>query len=271
MDRCEEENLSFAATLEAVSDDPLILEDWRLSSRLFVGTGKYPDFDTTEQALTASGAQVVTVAIRRVDFDADDHLMNHIDRDRYKILPNTAGCFSARDAIRVAHLSREACGHNKVKLEVLADERTLLPDPVATLEAAEELLKEDFYVMAYTSDDPVTAKKLEDMGVPVVMPAGAPIGSGQGILNSNNLRIILERASVPIVVDAGVGTASDVCEAFELGCEAVLLNTGIACATDPIRMARAMNAAAHAGRDAFLAGRIPKKLYATASTRDRDF
>ncbi len=252
-------------------DDPLTLDDWRVESRLFVGTGKYPDFQTTERALAASGAEVITVAIRRVDFSAQDHLLNHIDPKRYKILPNTAGCYSAADAIRIAHLSREACGHNKVKLEVLADEKTLLPDPLATLEAAKELIREGFFVMAYTSDDPVMAKQLEDIGVPVVMPAGAPIGSGQGILNRNNIRIILERAEVPIVVDAGVGTASDVSQAFELGCAAVLLNTGIAGAKDPIRMAVAMRAAAIAGRQAFLAGRIPKKLYATASSPLVDF
>lgn len=251
--------------------DPLILDDWTLHSRLFVGTGKYPDFETTEKALEASGAEVITVAIRRVDFDAADHLMNHIDPAKYKILPNTAGCFNAREAIRVAHVSREACGHNKVKLEVLADEKTLLPDPTATLEAARELIREGFFVMAYTSDDPVVAKQLEEIGVPVVMPAGAPIGSGQGILNRNNIRIILERAEVPIVVDAGVGVASDVSEAFELGCEAVLLNTAIAGAKDPIRMAVAMKQAAEAGRNCYLAGRIPKKLYANASSPDLDF
>lgn len=256
---------------ERITDAPLELGGWLVESRLFVGTGKYPDFETTEKALAASGAEVVTVAIRRVDFDAPDHLLNHIDPARYKILPNTAGCYSARDAIRIAHLSREACGHNKVKLEVLADERTLLPDPVATLEAAKELIKDGFFVMAYTSDDPVMARKLEEAGVPVVMPAGAPIGSGQGILNRNNIRIILERAQVPIVVDAGVGTASDVCQAFELGCAAVLLNTGIAGAKDPIRMAVAMKAAAEAGRNAYLAGRIPKKLYATASSPELNF
>jgi thiazole synthase len=254
-----------------VYDDPLRIDDWVVKSRLFVGTGKYPDFDTTEKALAASGSEVITVAIRRVDFDAQDHLLNHIDPSRYKILPNTAGCFSAKEAIRIAHLSRESCGHNKVKLEVLADDKTLLPDPVATLEAAKTLIEEGFFVLAYTSDDPVLAKRLEEIGVPVVMPAGAPIGSGQGILNRNNIRIILERAEVPIIVDAGVGTASDVCVAFELGCEAVLLNTGIAGAKDPIRMAVAMKAAAEAGRHAYLAGRIKKKLYANASSPDLDF
>lgn len=256
---------------ENKTEDLLILDDWTLHSRLFVGTGKYPDFETTEKALAASGAEIITVAIRRVDFSAEDHLLNHIDPARYKILPNTAGCYSAKDAIRVAHLSREACGHNKLKLEVLADEKTLLPDPVATLEAAKELIRDGFYLMVYTSDDPVMAKHLEDAGVPVVMPAGAPIGSGQGILNKNNIRIILERAEVPIVVDAGVGTASDVCEAFELGCEAVLLNTGIAGAKDPVLMAEAMKAACEAGRKAYLSGRIPRKLYANASSPDLDF
>lgn len=263
--------MTVTSAIDTLLSDPLLLGDWTVHSRLFVGTGKYPDFETTERALEASGAEVITVAIRRVDLNAEDHLLNHIDPTRYKILPNTAGCFSAREAIRIAQISREACGHNKIKLEVLADEKTLLPDPLATLEAAEQLIKDGFFVMAYTSDDPVLALKLEEVGVPVVMPAGAPIGSGQGILNPNNIRIILERASVPIVVDAGVGTASDVSQAFELGCEAVLLNTGIAGARDPIRMAVAMKAAAVAGRQAFLAGRIPKKLYATASTPQLDF
>ena len=256
---------------QVLSSDPLVLDDWELHSRLFVGTGKYADFETTEKALAASGAEVITVAIRRVDFEAEDHLMNHIDPRKFKILPNTAGCFNVKEAVRVAHLSREACGHNKIKLEVLADEKTLLPDPTATLEAAKELISEDFFVMAYTSDDPVVAKQLEEIGVPVVMPAGAPIGSGQGILNRNNIRIILERAEVPIVVDAGVGAASDVSEAFEMGCEAVLLNTAIAGAKDPVRMAVAMKHAAEAGRECYLAGRIPKKLYANASSPLLDF
>lgn len=254
-----------------LENDPLELHGKRYRSRLLVGTGKYPDFETTERALAASGAEIVTVAMRRVDFEANDNLLNHIDPARYTILPNTAGCFNAKEAIRVAHLSREACGHNLLKLEVLAEQQTLLPDPVETLEAARVLLADDFYLMVYTSDDPVLAKKLEDLGVPVVMPAGAPIGSGQGILNPNNIRIILERAKVPIIVDAGVGTASDVTKAFELGAVGVLLNTGIAGASDPVRMATAMRFAALAGRHAYLAGRIPKKLYATASTPEKDF
>ncbi len=252
-------------------DDPLTIGDITLHSRLIVGTGKYKSFEETEKALEESGADMVTVALRRVDLDADDHLLNHIDPQKYIILPNTAGCYNAEDAIRVSRLGREIGDSDLVKLEVLGDPDTLLPNPVETLKALEVLVKEGFTVMTYTSDDPVVAKQLEDAGSAVVMPAGAPIGSGQGILNRNNIRIILERANVPIIVDAGVGTASDVTEAFELGCEAVLLNTGIAGAKDPIRMARAMKLAAQAGRDAYLSGRIPKKLYANASSPDLDF
>ncbi|MGI6454559.1 MAG: thiazole synthase [bacterium] len=252
-------------------DDPFKFGAFTLHSRLIVGTGKYKSFQETKQALAESGTEMVTVALRRVDFDADDHLLNHIDPKKYIILPNTAGCYNAEDAVRVARLGREIGNSNLVKLEVLADPDTLLPDPVETLKALQILVKEGFTVMTYTSDDPVMAKRLEEEGSAVVMPAGAPIGSGQGILNENNIRIILERAKVPIIVDAGVGTASDVTRAFELGCEAVLLNTGIAGAQDPIRMARAMKYAALAGRDAFLAGRIPKKLYANASSPPKDF
>ncbi|MDP8245950.1 MAG: thiazole synthase [Candidatus Hinthialibacter antarcticus] len=252
-------------------DDPLKIGDITLRSRLIVGTGKYKTFEETEQALEESGTEMVTVALRRVDLGADDHLLNHIDPKKYIILPNTAGCYNAEDAIRVSRLGREIGNSNLVKLEVLGDPDTLLPNPFETLKALEVLVKEGFTVMTYTSDDPVVAKQLEEAGSAVVMPAGAPIGSGQGILNRNNIRIILERAKVPIIVDAGVGTASDVSQAFELGCEAVLLNTGIAGAKDPIRMARAMKLAALAGRDAYLSGRIPKKLYANASSPDLDF
>lgn len=252
-------------------DDPLKIGNITLHSRLIVGTGKYKSFEETEQALEESGTEMVTVALRRVDLEADDNLLNHIDPKKYIILPNTAGCYNAEDAIRVSRLGREICTSNLVKLEVLGDPDTLLPNPVETLKALEVLVKEGFTVMTYTSDDPVVAKQLEEAGSAVVMPAGAPIGSGQGILNRNNIRIILERATVPIIVDAGVGTASDVSQAFELGCEAVLLNTGIAGAKDPIRMARAMKLAALAGRDAFLSGRIPKKLYANASSPELDF
>jgi thiazole synthase len=211
---------------------------------------------------------VVTVAVRRVDLSGKSGktILDFIDRKKYRILPNTAGCFTAEDAVRVARLSREVLSTEWVKLEVLGDQQTLLPDPVGTLAACEQLTKEGFQVLAYTSDDPIVAKRLESAGARAVMPAGSPIGSGQGILNPVNIRIILERAGVPIIVDAGVGTASDVTLAFELGAEGVLLNTGIALARDPVRMARAMKAAAEAGREAFLAGRIPRKLYASASS-----
>lgn len=253
------------------TDDPLQIGAIILHSRLIVGTGKYKSYEETELALAESGTEMVTVALRRVDFDAEDHLLNHIDPEKYIILPNTAGCYNADDAIRVARLGREVSGNNLVKLEVLGDPDTLLPNPVETLHALKILVKEGFTVMTYTSDDPVVAKQLEEEGSTVVMPAGAPIGSGQGILNPNNIRIILERAKVPIIVDAGVGTASDVTKAFELGCDAVLLNTGIAGAKNPIQMARAMKHAAIAGRQAYLAGRIPKKLYANASSPALDF
>jgi thiazole synthase len=252
-------------------NDSLKIGDYTLQSRLIVGTGKYRSFEETEQALEASGTSMVTVALRRIDFEAEDHLLNHIDPKKYIILPNTAGCYNAEDAVRVARLGREVGNSNLVKLEVLADPDTLLPHPVETLKALKILVDEGFVVMTYTSDDPVIAKELEDAGSTVVMPAGAPIGSGQGILNENNIRIILERAKVPIIVDAGVGCASDVTRAFELGCEAVLLNTGIAGAKDAVQMAVAMKHAAIAGRHSFLAGRIPKKLYANASSPALDF
>lgn len=260
-----------ASTEDYLQDEPLKIGEITLHSRLIVGTGKYKDFEEMERALAESGTQMVTVALRRVDFSAKDHLLNHIDPKKYIILPNTAGCYNAEDAVRVARLGREVGNSNLVKLEVLGDPDTLLPDPIGTLEALKILVQEGFTVMTYTSDDPVIAKRLEEAGSAVVMPAGAPIGSGQGILNANNIRIILERAKTPIIVDAGVGTATDVSRAFELGCDAVLLNTGIAGAKDPVRMARAMKYAALAGRDAFLAGRIPKKLYATASSQQMDF
>ncbi len=249
-------------------DDVLTLGEHQFNSRLFVGTGKYKDFETMQEALAVSGSEVVTVAIRRVNFDGapEENLLNYIDRDQFTILPNTAGCFNVEDALRVARLGRELGISDLVKLEVLGDEKTLLPDPVATLEATQQLVKEGFTVLVYTSDDPILAKRLEDAGAASVMPAGSPIGSGQGILNPNNLRIILESLSTPVIIDAGVGTASDVAIAMELGAEGVLLNTGIAGAQDPVRMARAMRLAVVAGRDAYLAGRIPKKLYANASS-----
>jgi thiazole synthase len=248
--------------------DKLKLGPFEFSSRLFVGTGKYTTNEIMVEALAASGTEVVTVAVRRVDLSGKSGktILDFVDRKKYRILPNTAGCFTAEDAIRVARLSREVLSTDWVKLEVLGDQQTLLPDPVGTLAACEQLTKEGFQVLAYTSDDPIVAKRLEAAGAKAVMPAGSPIGSGQGILNPVNIRIILERAGVPIIVDAGVGTASDVTLAFELGAEGVLLNTGIALAKDPVRMARAMKAAAEAGREAFLAGRIPRKLYASASS-----
>ena len=249
-------------------DAPLQIGPHTFSSRLFVGTGKYPDLEMMQEALEVSGTECVTVAVRRLELGVPEgkSLLDYLDTEKYKLLPNTAGCFDAESAIRTSMLGREAGMSDMVKLEVLGDTDTLLPDPVGTLEAAEFLVKEGFVVLCYTSDDPVVAKRLEDVGVAAVMPAGAPIGSGQGIQNPNNIRIILERAEVPVIVDAGVGTASDVTFAFELGAEGVLLNTGVALAKEPVRMARAMKAAAEAGRDAFLAGRIPKKLYASASS-----
>jgi len=236
-----------------------------------VGTGKYASMDIMAEALEASGAEVITVAVRRAKISETETLFDYIDTKRYTILPNTAGCFSSDEAVRVARLAREAGTSDMVKLEVLGDERTLLPDPVETVKATEILVKEGFTVLVYTSDDPIVAKRLEDAGATSVMPAGAPIGSGQGILNKNNIRIILESAKVPIIVDAGVGTASDVSIAMELGCDGVLLNTGIAHAREPIRMAGAMKLACESGRLAYLSGRIPKKLYAKASSPEKDF
>ncbi len=223
------------------------------------------------EALEASGTELVTVAVRRVKINESESLLDYIDTKKYTILPNTAGCFSADEAIRVARLARETGMSDMVKLEVLSDEKTLLPDPIETLKATTVLVKEGFTVLVYTSDDPVIARKLEDAGATCVMPAGSPIGSGQGVLNKNNIRIILESAKVPIIVDAGVGTASDVAIAMELGCEGVLLNTGIAHAKDPVRMAIAMKLACESGRLAYLSGRIPKRLYARASSPEKDF
>jgi thiazole synthase len=249
------------------ADEPLRLGRYVFKSRLFVGTGKYPDFEVMRDCLEASGTDCVTVAVRRVNFKGEGAtLLDFIDRSKVTVLPNTAGCYSATDALRTARLAREVLDTTLVKLEVLADERTLLPDPLATLEATEALVKEGFDVLCYTSDDPVMARKLADAGALCVMPAGSPIGSGQGVLNPNNLRIILEEARTPIICDAGVGTASDVSFAMELGCAGVLLNTAIAHAGDPLRMAHAMRMACEAGRLAHLAGRIPKKLYANASS-----
>jgi thiazole synthase len=265
-----------------MSEETLQVGPFRLKSRLWVGTGKYADFDQMNACLAASGCEVVTVAVRRDVLTPEGgrrqkSLLDALDTSRYIVLPNTAGCFTAEDAIRAARLSRELLegldnpGAQWVKLEVLADKRTLLPDPVGSLQATETLVKEGFSVLVYTSDDPIMAKRLKAAGATSVMPAGSPIGSGQGVLNPNNLRIILEYLKendpgYPVIVDAGVGTASDVTIAMELGSDGVLLNTGIAGAKDPLTMAHAMRHAAEAGRLAFQAGRIPKKLYATASS-----
>jgi thiazole synthase len=237
-------------------------------SRLIVGTGKYRDFRETQRAIEVSGAEIVTVAVRRVNITdpSKDNLLDYLDPKKYTILPNTAGCYTAEEAIRTCRLAREAGVGHMVKLEVIGDEKTLFPDIPATLEAAGVLIKEGFIVLPYITDDPIAANKLQDLGCAAVMPLAAPIGSGLGIRNPYNIRIILEQAKVPVVVDAGVGTASDASIAMEMGCDAVLMNTAIAGAKDPILMAEAMRLAIEAGRKAFLAGRIPKKLYATASS-----
>ena len=239
-----------------------------LQSRLIVGTGKYASFTLMREAIEASGSQMVTVALRRINLDqpGEVSLLEYLDRARVTILPNTAGCYTAEDAIRVARLGREAGLSNLVKLEVIGDQKTLLPDTEALLEATRRLVKEGFVVMPYTNDDPIMAKKLEDAGAACVMPLAAPIGSGQGIVNPLNIQFILEAVSVPVIVDAGVGTASDAAVAMELGADGVLMNTAIACAQDPVMMARAMRLAVEAGRLAFEAGRIPKKPYASASS-----
>lgn len=237
-------------------------------SRLIVGTGKYRDFEQTRAAIDASGAEIVTVAVRRVNITDPnkENLLDHLDLKRVTILPNTAGCYTAAEAIRTARLAREAGIGSLLKLEVIGDEKTLFPDVSATIEAATVLVKEGFVVLPYINDDPVAAKRLEAVGCAAVMPLAAPIGSGLGIRNPYNIRIILEHSRVPVIVDAGVGTASDVSQAMELGCDAVLLNTAIAGAKQPLLMAEAMRLACEAGRKAFLAGRIQRKLYATASS-----
>ncbi|MEE8574522.1 MAG: thiazole synthase [Thermodesulfobacteriota bacterium] len=247
--------------------DNIKIGKYEFRSRLMVGTGKYASNEEMVKALEASGAEVVTVAVRRVELDkAKESMLDHIDTKKYTLLPNTAGCYTTDDAVRTARLAREALDTDLVKLEVLGDEKTLFPDNEATLEAAAILVKDGFTVLPYTSDDPIMARKLEDLGCAAVMPLAAPIGSGLGIRNPYNIRIILENAGVPIIVDAGVGTASDAAIAMELGCDGLLMNTGIAGAKDPVAMAEAMRYAVDAGRLAFRAGRIPMKLYATASS-----
>jgi thiazole synthase len=249
-----------------MSDTNLVIGGKEFSSRLIVGTGKYSSMEVMKQAHEASGAQIITVALRRVSLPSGESLLDHLDTTRYTLLPNTAGCYTADEAIRTCYLSREAGLGEMVKLEVIGDPRTLFPDVLGLLEATKTLAREGFTVMPYTNDDPVMAKKLEDAGAAVVMPLGAPIGSGLGIRNPYNIKIILETVTVPVIVDAGVGTASDAAIAMELGCEGVLMNTAISGAQDPVDMARAMRLGVEAGRLAFRAGRIGKKLYATASS-----
>ena len=250
------------------ADDPLVIGERRFGSRLLVGTGKYKDFAQTRAAIEASGAEIVTVAIRRTNIGqtkGEPSLLDYLPPSKYTYLPNTAGCYSAQDAVRTLRLARELLeGHDLVKLEVLGDAHTLYPNMPETLQAAGQLVKDGFKVMVYCSDDPIQAKMLADLGCVAVMPLASLIGSGMGILNPWNLQLIVDRVEVPVLVDAGVGTASDAAIAMELGCDGVLMNTAIAAAKDPVRMARAMRIAVEAGREAFLAGRMPKKLYSAA-------
>jgi len=251
-----------------MTDTPLVIAGKSFHSHLLVGTGKYPSNDVMVRAHEASGAEIITVAVRRVNVNdhSKESLLDYIDTAKYSLLPNTAGCYTAEDAIRTARLGREAGLSNWIKLEVIGDERTLFPDNEALIAATRELVKEGFVVLPYTNDDPVACRKLEEAGAAAVMPLGAPIGSGLGIQNPNNIEIIREAATVPVIVDAGVGTASDAAFAMELGVDGVLMNTGIAQATDPIAMAEAMKLAVQSGRLAYQAGRIPRKRYASASS-----
>ena len=252
------------------SEDTFTVAGRTFRSRLLVGTGKYKDLDETRDAIAASGAEIVTIAVRRTNIGQDPNEPNVLDvlpPDRFTILPNTAGCYDARTAVRTCRLARELLdGHNLVKLEVLGDEKTLFPDVIQTLEAAEELIRDGFDVMVYTNDDPIIARKLEAMGCVAVMPLAAPIGSGLGIRNPLNIRTIVENANVPVLVDAGVGTASDAAIAMELGCDGVLMNTAIAAAGNPVLMASAMKKAIEAGREAYLAGRMAARRFASASS-----
>jgi thiazole synthase len=251
-----------------VKDQPFTLAGRQFNSRLIIGTGKYRDFAETRAALEASGAEIVTVAVRRVNITdpTKENLLDYIDPKRYQILPNTAGCYTVEEAVRTCRLAREAGVGDMVKLEVIGDQATLFPDVPATIEAAKILVKEGFKVLPYITDDPVACLRLAEIGCAAVMPLAAPIGSGMGIRNPFNLRIILEQARLPVIVDAGVGTASDASEAMELGCDGLLINSAIASAKDPIAMAHAMKLAIEAGRLAYLSGRIEPKLYATASS-----
>lgn len=252
-------------------DDTLALGQFRFTSRLFLGTGKYATYPQMRDALDLSGTECVTVAVRRIPEDEPpgERFLDFLDLARYTILPNTAGCFDAESAMRTARLAREMLDTDLIKLEVLGDQKTLLPEPVDTLLATETLVREGFTVLVYTSDDVMQAKRLQEAGATAVMPAGSPIGSGQGILNPLNLQLILEQATVPIIVDAGVGQSSDVAIAMELGAAGVLMNTAVAAADDPLRMARAVNLACRAGRDSFLAGRMDKRLCAAPSSPEQ--
>lgn len=253
-----------------MNNDPLIIAGKAYKSRLLTGTGKYKDMEETRLATETSGAEIITVAIRRTNIGqtpGEPNLLDVLPMNKYTLLPNTAGCYTVEDAVRTCRLARELLdGHDLVKLEVLGDEKTLFPDVTATLEAAKILVKDGFKVMVYTNDDPIIAKRLEDIGCVAVMPLAAPIGSGLGIRNPYNILTIIENAKVPILVDAGVGTASDAAIAMELGCDGILMNTAIACAKKPVLMASAMKKAVEAGREAFLAGRMPRKRYASASS-----
>jgi thiazole synthase len=249
-----------------IQTDPLVIAGRELQSRVLLGTGGFRSLDAMAAAIEASGSELVTVALRRIDPDARGSIVDVLDAAGVELLPNTAGCFTARDAVLTARLAREAFGTDWVKLEVIGDDRTLLPDAPALLEAAEELVDEGFTVLPYTNDDPILARRLEDIGCAAVMPLGSPIGSGMGLLNTYNLRLIVERANVPVILDAGVGTASDAALAMELGCDAVLCATAISRAEDPVAMARAVRLGTEAGRLAHRAGRIPRRLYAQAST-----
>lgn len=267
-DRLEIVHFIGGGTPSADDEDGWEVAGRRYRSRLLVGTGKYKDFEETARAIEASGAEIVTVAVRRVNLSdpSKPMLIDYVSPKKYTFLPNTAGCYTADDAVRTLRLAREAGGWDLVKLEVLGDQKTLYPDMVETLTAAEALIRDGFKVMVYCSDDPIMAKRLEDLGCVAIMPLAAPIGSGLGVQNPVGIRIIIENAKVPVLVDAGVGTASDAAIAMELGCDGVLMNTAIAEAKDPIRMARAMKLAIEAGRLSYLAGRMPKKLYADPSS-----
>lgn len=256
--------------MSELNNDPLVIAGQSFQSRLLIGTGKYKDMEETRLAIEASGAEIVTVAVRRTNIGQnpdEPNLLDVISPDKYTILPNTAGCFNADDAIRTCKLARELMdGHDLVKLEVLGDQKTLYPNVVETIKAADVLVRDGFKVMVYTSDDPIVAKELEDLGCVSIMPLGSMIGSGLGILNPHNINVIMEDCKVPVLVDAGVGTASEAAVAMEMGCEAVLMNSAIAGAQNPILMASAMKKAIEAGREAFLAGRMPRKKYASASS-----